>query len=134
MGADVRRSEPGPGVVAVIAEALGEALGIGEIPARCRWVALSGRGHCGDQQQGAPYGDQGRVSVGRRGQVVGAEGSNLFGVSAFAASLPGAGQLVTAHGWPAGRAAAGRRARTAARSRAHAATATMTPVWARRSA
>ncbi len=87
MGADVRRSEPGPRVVAVRAKALGEALGIGEIPARCRWIALSGRGHCGDQQQGAPNRDEGGVSVARRGQVVGTDGSNLFGVSAFAASL-----------------------------------------------
>src|SRR4051812_50008932 len=63
MGADVCRSEPGPRVVAVRAKALGEALGVSEIPARCRWVALAGRGHCGDQQQGAPHRDQGRVLV-----------------------------------------------------------------------
>jgi hypothetical protein len=81
-------------VVAVRAKALGEPLGIGEIPARCRWIALRGRGDCGDQQQRTPDRDQGRVSVAYRGQVVGTDGGNLFGVSAFAANLKSAGQLV----------------------------------------
>ena len=94
MGADVRRSEASPRVVAVRAKTLGQVLGIGEIPARCGWVALSGRGDCGDQQQGPPHRDQRRVSVAHRGQMVGTDGSNLLGVSAFATSLQSAGQLV----------------------------------------
>ena len=94
VGADVRRAEAGPRVVAVRAKAHGEALGVSEIPAGGRFIILSGCGDRRDEQQGAPHRDNGRVSVAHRGQVIGTDDSNLFGVGPFATSLEGAGQLV----------------------------------------